>query len=767
MAVKRRAAGRPGPVRAGTVAVAVLVSLAAACWLAARHLGAEIRERFDGQRWALPTLVYARPLELYAGLPLSQRDFEEELQLAGYRRGATAEGAGSYMVNGSTIRLVSRDFHYPGGLEPGRAMAVRFAGDRLAALQDGDGRPLALARLDPPRIGSFHPLVHEDRIVLSRAEIPPLLIDTLLAVEDRQFYAHHGVAPLSLLRALVANLRAGRTVQGGSTLTQQLVKNLFLSSERTIGRKVREAVMALLLERHVGKEEILATYVNEVFLGQDDNRAVHGFALASQFYFRTELADLRPEQVALLVGLVKGPSLYDPRRHPEASRERRNLVLATMRERGLLDEAAYRAAQARPLLESEVHRNGFNRYPAFLQLVRRQLAGEYQESDLKSGGLRILTTLDPRLQRGVEGNLGEQLLLLGKSRGDGLLEGAVVLTRRETGEVLAMVGGRDPLLPGFNRALEARRQIGSLVKPAVYLAALQEGRGLADVLDDSPVELPGEHGTKWQPQNYDRRQHGRVPLYLALARSYNLATVRLGLEVGLPRVVETLAALGHQEAIEPYPSLLLGAVEMTPFEVCQLYQTIAAGGFFTGLRAIDSVMAGDGRLLTRYGLAVAQRIAPEPAYLLTHALQRAVSEGTAASLLSSPLRRLQVAGKTGTTNEMRDSWFAGFSGDHLAVVWVGRDDNTPTGLSGASGALRVWRAIMEDIPTSPLAPMPPQTIAWAEVDTAGYDTLPSAGGALRLPVLASSLAERPAAGAVQGEEKTLLDTIGGWLPWRP
>jgi penicillin-binding protein 1B len=757
--VRRRLNQERGRIGLVTIVVVGLAAFGATCWMAAHHLGTEIRDRFDGRRWSLPAIVYARPLELYPGLTLSPQALEEELQLAGYRRDGKAEGAGSYAASGGTVRLVSRDFHYPSGVEAGRAMTVTFAGGTVATLSDGAGKALPLVRLDPVRIGSFHPLVHEDRLLVAASEIPPLLRDTLLAVEDRNFYDHFGIAPTSLVRALVANLRAGRTVQGGSTLTQQLVKNLFLSNERTFSRKAQEAIMALLLEGYADKEEILTTYVNEVFLGQDDNRAVHGFALASQFYFRRDLGDLRPDQVALLVGLVKGPTAYDPRRKPEECRQRRDLVLAIMRERGLIEEGGYREALTRAVNEVPVQKHGFNRFPAFLQLVRQQLAGEYKEEDLKNGGLRILTTLDPRLQTAAERHLQEKLLLFGTKHKDGGLEGAVVVTGRENGEVLALVGGKDPLLPGFNRALQAKRQIGSLVKPAVYLAALQRGYGLADPLDDSLLRLPTEGGKDWQPENYDRREHGSVPLYLALAHSYNLATVRLGLAIGLDQVVATLGALGYQGTIEAYPSLLLGAIEMTPLEVCQIYQTIAAGGFFTGLRAINSVMDSQGGLLNRYGLAVAQRIEPEPAFLLTHALQRVVSEGTAADLLSSPLRRHHIAGKTGTTDNLRDSWFAGFSGDHLGVVWIGRDDNGVTGLTGASGALRVWRAMMEEFATSPLQPVAPETIAWTTRETEGG----TGGKAAPLPRIAANPARSGGTVAPPAAEPSLLDTIGRWF----
>ena len=388
------------------------------------RLSEEIRQRFDGKRWSLPAIVYARPLELYPGLRLSLEMLEEELQLSGYRREKKEKGAGSYARNGSTLRLVTRDFQYPSGPEPSRQLTITFAAEHIATLTSGEGgKPVSLARLDPARIGSFHPTVHEDRLILTREEIPRLLVETLLAIEDRDFYSHHGIAPLGIARALFANIRAGKTVQGGSTLTQQLVKNLFLNRERTLWRKAQEAVMAVILEYHYGKDEILTAYMNEVFLGQDDNRAVHGFALASQFYFRRQLQDLRPDQIAVLVGMVKGPSAYDPRRNPEKCLERRNVVLENMATHGILTKAAYTEAAARPIAEVAVQKNGFNRFPAFLELIKQQLAGEYREEDLRTNGLRILTTLDPQLQYQVEKNLQETIAALENKQGYQDLEG--------------------------------------------------------------------------------------------------------------------------------------------------------------------------------------------------------------------------------------------------------------------------------------------------------------------------------------------------------
>ncbi len=740
------------------------------------RLDKEIRQRFDGKRWSLPAIVYARPLELYPGLRFSPEMLEEELQLAGYRKESREGGAGSYARASLTISLVSREFYFPSGYEPSRHLTVTFGKGQVATLTSGADRlPVPLARLDPAGIGSFHPLVHEDRLLVNRADIPELLVKALLAMEDRNFYEHHGIAPLAILRALFANIRAGRTVQGGSTLTQQLVKNLFLSSERTLPRKVQEAVMAILLEYHYTKDEILTAYVNEVFLGQDNNRAVHGFALASQFYFRRGIADLRPDQIAILVGMIKGPSYFDPRRHPDHCLERRNLVLTVMADQGLLGGTELAEASARPLTEVAVHKGGFNRFSAFLDLVRQQLAGEYREEDLQANGLQIFTTLDPQIQQQVENNLLKTIAVLETQRKEQALQGAVLVTNRANGEVLALAGGKNPREDGFNRALQARRPIGSLVKPAVYLAALRKGLTLASPLQDTALTLESVTGAPWRPENYDHKEHGQVPLFSALAHSYNLATVHLGLAVGLEAVVAAIRDLGYPENVQALPSMLLGALEMSPFEVGQIYQTIASGGFYTSLRAIGSVMAADHTLLTRYGLAVEQRVDPATTFLLTHALQRVISEGTGASLLRSGLRDHGVAGKTGTSDGLRDSWFAGFTGDHLTVVWLGRDDNQPSFLSGSTGALKVWESIMTNVPSAPLQVVEPEDIVWAGINRTTLQPDAAANSTL-LPFLAgtepasprspaAALASPAAVAPVPTPTPTkgLLETIGGWF----
>ena len=695
-----------------------LVLIIAALVFYGLGLRPEIEARFEGQRWSLPAAVYARPLELYVGQPLTPSMLEDELLLSGYRQESPPKSEGSYERQGMTMTVVSRGFYFPSGFEPSRRVILTFNSDGVTTITAGDNsQPLDLFRLDPARIGSFHPTAHEDRIVVTYEELPPLFVKSLLAVEDQKFFSHHGLSPLSILRALVVNIRAGATMQGGSTITQQLVKNLFLSNERTISRKFPEAMMAVLLETKYSKQEILTTYANEVFLGQDGNRAIHGFALAGQYFFHRTLADLSPAQIATLVGLVKGPSLYDPLKHPDKSLERRQIVLAKMAETGLINQEELAAANKEPLLDTEVQRGGFNRFPAFLDLVRQQLANQFQEKDLKTNGLQIMTTLDPRVQFNLEKSVHDSVERLEKRGKRSDIEVAAIVTNRDNGEVLALAGGKDPVNQGFNRALSARRQIGSLFKPVVYLTALENGYTLGSPVEDMAVNLPSGQDV-WSPDNFDRREHGRVALYQALANSWNLATIHLGMDVGLEKIIASAGRLGFPRQIAPLPSLLLGAVEMTPFEVAQIYQTMAADGFYTPLRAINTVMAADHSLLSQYSLTVEQRFDPTTIFLLNYGLQRVVAEGTASSLGRGKLADEHLAGKTGTTNDLRDAWFSGFSGNRVLVVWVGRDDNKPLGLTGASGALPIWERIMTDIGTSPLILTTPANVLWRRIDKA-------------------------------------------------
>ena len=659
-------------------------------------LDIQVTSQFAGKRWSLPARVYARPLELYVGRELSAQQFADELRALNYRPVNSVQQAGQYSRNRETFHVMTRPFTFWDGAEQERNLRVSLSASSVTELADrATGKDVSLARLDPVLVGSFYPAQNEDRVLLRLEEVPVSLTDALIAIEDRGFYRHHGVAPLAILRALWVNLQAGGVVQGGSTLTQQLVKNFFLSSERSLVRKINEAIMAVLLELHNSKDEILEAYLNEVYLAQDGNRSVNGFGLASYFYFDRPLGELGVEQYALLVGLVKGPSYYNPWRNPERALARRNLVLDVMAELQLISEQEATRAKTQRLGVGSAGRKAINTFPAFLDLVRRQLQTDYREEDITSEGLNIFTTLDPQVQWELEQVLQHGLTELETARGvkPDTLEGAAVVTTVQGGEVLAMAGGRNPKFAGFNRALDAHRQVGSLIKPAVYLTALEqpERYTLATLLDDSPLTFTARNGDVWEPGNYDKQNHGEVPLYSALAHSYNISTARLGLELGVDTVVATLHRLGVEQKLNPYPSLLLGAVEMSPFQVTRLYQTFASGGFVTPLRAITAVLAADQTPLQRYPLNVRAAIKPEYAHLVNTAMMYAVRQGTGQAIYHVLPHERSVAGKTGTTDDLRDSWFAGFTGDRLGVVWIGRDDNQSTGLTGSTGALRVWR----------------------------------------------------------------------------
>jgi len=661
-----------------------------------------IRDRFEGNRWEIPARVYASPLELYAGLPLKQHELLQELSRLNYRKVSSANEAATYQSRSGEIILNSRPFRFWDGPEVSKHLRILFDSSGVKAVEEqATGQAVSLARLDPAHIASIYPRHNEDRILVQLKDVPTLIQKSLIAVEDRKFHTHHGIDFAAILRAFYSNIKAGKTVQGGSTLTQQLVKNYFLSSERSIIRKLNEAIMAPLLELHYSKDDILESYLNEVYLGQDGQRSINGFGLASQFYFARSLKYLQPQQAALLVGLVKGPSYYDPRRHPERATARRNLVLDVMFERGLINQAERDKYKQSPLGVSREQKGSVTAYPAFLDLVKRQLRRDYRDEDLSSAGLHIFSTLKSDVQLKAEKALTGNLNALEKGYRlpKGRLQGAVIVADINNAEVVAVVGDRQVRFTGFNRALDAVRAIGSLIKPAVYLAALKTNKyTLASMISDEFIELeqPGKD-EKWAPQNYDKIYHDQVPLYLALAHSYNVATVRLGMEVGLSAVIDVLSDLGVHRPVKQYPSTLLGTLALSPLEVTQMYQTLANAGFYSPLRSIRAVLDAKGEPLNRYPLSVSQVIDARDSLIINDALHQVTRIGTAAQLQTLLPQGMKVAGKTGTTDDLRDSWFAGYSRDYLSVVWLGQDDDKPTKFTGSSGAMQVWASLFNAI----------------------------------------------------------------------
>ncbi len=706
------------------------------------YLDYNVRKQFEGRRWAIPAKVYASPVELYAGYEMSAAQFENLLEQLHYRRDYQLSGVGTYYKKGPYFYLNTRSFTFWDQQQPEMRVRVRFSSNRLSQLIDrSKSRDVAIMRLDPVQIGSFYPTRKEDRVLVRLEDVPKALLQGLFATEDRDFYKHFGVSPKAIARAMWANIRAGSIVQGGSTITQQLIKNFYLTSERSLWRKVNEAFMALILEARYSKDEILQAYLNEVYLGQDGASAVHGFGLAAEFYFGRPLQNLNLKQLATLVALVRGPSYYDPRRAPQRALKRRNLVLEKMRQLGYISVKQANAAKRQPLGVIPYRHHSVNRYPGFMELVRRQLQQEYRDEDLTSEGLRIFTTLDTQVQNILEKTIRVKLKQLEKRPRVDKLQTAAVVTRRDSGEVVALASGRDRFAAGFNRALDAVRPIGSLIKPVVYLTALQypEKYTITTLVSDTAIQVKGSKGKVWTPKNYDKREHGLVELHTALAQSYNLATVRIGMDIGIARTAKTLNSLGVKRPVNLYPSLLLGASPLTPLEVTQMYQTLAGDGFAMPLRAIRAVISSAGEPLQRYPLTVRQTVDPAAIFITNTILQEVMSEGTGRYAYSVMSRDLQLAGKTGTTNKLRDSWFAGFSGDYLSVVWIGRDDDKASGLTGSSGALRVWAALMKQIARQPVSLMPPDNIrmVWIDPET-GLQANAECPGARQYPYIAGS-----------------------------
>jgi penicillin-binding protein 1B len=731
------------------------------------YLDSIVQEKFSGKRWTIPAKVYARPLELFVGQKLSRDDFLLELDALGYRRESVANGPGAASVNGNNVDLNTRGFQFYEGADPAQQIHVRFSGDYVADLTAANGSKLAVARLEPLMIGGLYPKNLEDRILIKLDQAPPYLLDTLVTVEDRDFYHHFGVSPKSIARAFWVNASAGQMRQGGSTLTQQLVKNFYLTNERSITRKLTEAMMAILLEIHYSKQEILEAYLNEVFVGQDGQRAVHGFGLASQYFFSQPLSELKLHQVALLVGLVKGPSYYNPRRNPDRALERRNLVLDLLEQQGVASPEAVAAAKKMPLGVTKTGSLADSSFPDFLDLVKRQLRQDYRDEDLTEEGLRIFTSFDPILQMKSEAAVRESFAKMAGRKGSDEMETAMVVTNPETGEVQALIGSRQAGFAGFNRALDAVRPIGSLVKPAIYLTALERPQQytLTSWVPDEPFQVKGADGQIWKPQNFDHKAHGNIFLYQGLAHSYNLSSAKLGLDLGVPNVFKTLAKLGVTRDWPAFPSMLLGAGALSPIEVATMYQTIASGGFNTPLRGIRSVLTAEGEPLKRYPFQIQQRFDPGSIYLLQNAMQRVMREGTGKSVYNVLPSTLNLAGKSGTTNDSRDSWFAGFSQDLLAVVWMGRDDNGKTPFTGATGALQVWTSFMKKADPLPLDMAMPDNVvqAWVNAST-GQGTDASCPGAVQMPYIRGSEPQPgPACGGPTAPAESVMDWVKGWL----
>jgi penicillin-binding protein 1B len=698
------------------VAVVVVVGVAAAAlavlaWPRYRALERIVSERFGGRPWAVPARVYGDAFSVYPGLDLAGSGFFARLQRLGYREVPDAvrvRGEFRRDPRGTTIDLFLHEFHYPLHPEAGRAVRLELARGVVTGVRElASGDELFDLALEPEPLAGLYDEVWEERRVVPLAQVPPRVVQAVLAIEDGRFYEHGALDLRGIARALVRNVTAGHVVEGGSTLTQQLMKNFFLSEARTFRRKATELAMAIIAERRYTKDQILELYLNEIYLGQSGLKGIFGVSEAAHFYFGKELADLTTGEAALLAGLIRAPNAYSPFRNPERARGRRDLVLAAMTGAGVLDESEAAAARAEPIV-LRTFAPDRNEAPYFVDFVRRELAASYPPEALTGAGLRIFTALDPEMQIAAERAIQDGLQAierqhpkLARAEPEERLQAALIALHPATGEIRAMVGGRDYRVTQFNRVTDARRQPGSVFKPIVYFAALDPEGGPPHVLPtstiaDVPFTWPYD-GRSWTPANYQDRYLGMVTIRRALEMSLNSATARVAFEIGLPRVQDAAARLGFPDPLPALPAMVLGSFEATPLTIAEVYAVFASQGQRTHARAVKQV-ASEADQLVEGGrpLAIASVVSPQVTYLVTHLLEGVVDHGTGRGVRTAGFDR-PAAGKTGTTNDYGDAWFAGYTPDLVTVVWVGFDHRRPLGLSGGQAALPIWTAFMRAV----------------------------------------------------------------------
>ena len=666
-------------------------------------------------KWVLPAVVYSRPLELYPDQKLSLKQMEYELKLLKYRKVNNPQKPGEYATNPKTGRVVilRRPFEFPDGAENTVSLLVTFNGQRVAQIINADSHEeLGYVRMDPvllDRINRIDP--KEDRIFIQLSEVPEALVTTLLEIEDRSFRTNIGVNFFAIARAFIKNAIAHSVVEGGSTITQQLVKNYFLNSQKSYTRKFKEIIMALIMNHRYTKDQILEAYMNEIYLGQNGPAGIYGFGLASYFYFGVPISELTQDQMALLVGIIKGPSYYDPWRHPDQALERRNTVLAVLRNRGIINDTEFEQYSARPLGVIKRGSMNYSKTPAFMGVLKKEISSKF--------GIKIFTSLDPQAQQSAEDAVQNELNAIEKETGLRGMEAAMVVSSWRTAEVSAVVGSRTPQYAGFNRVMEGKRQVGSIIKPFVYLTAFHNGIHTGTMVNDAPITVKLADGKLWQPHNDDKQYHGRIPTYVAMARSMNVPTVKIGMRVGLNHVRDTLMNVGIEKSRIPfYPSMLLGTIELTPFEVTQIYTSLATDGSYKDLTTLRTVVK-DGKIVyERANSKVKPTLDPRDSYLTMYVMTEATKIGTGRRI-GRLFPNVNIATKTGTTNDSRDTWSVGIDSDLVVATWVGFDNNKSTGLFGSSGAMRVYGRFLQERGVNSLELKKPEGIKFVNFNKSG------------------------------------------------
>jgi penicillin-binding protein 1B len=683
-----------------------------------------VTEKFEGKKWRLPSKIYSDSYLLYVGISLRSEELKEKLRRLGYQEvqgEPKGKGQYHYQASNGVLEIYLQDFIYPTETFKGYPVRIAFQGSVVTRIENTvDGGEIFSLELEPELVSGLYDQIWQERRVVSLKEVPPLMIKAILAIEDERFYQHHGVDPVSILRATWINLRSAGVVQGGSTLTQQLMKNFFLSDERTLTRKVKEAVMAFIAERKYSKDEILENYLNEIYMGQKGSQGIFGVSEAAKFYFSKPLPELTAGEIAILAGLIRAPNRLSPYRSVEVATKRRNVVLAKLLDDKIITLKQYNAAIKEPVARRELVKVT-NDAPYYADFLRRELAENYSNAVLTTEGLRIFSGLDLHLQKIAERALADGLkkleetyASLRRKREDDKLEGAIIVIRPQTGEIKAMVGGRSYQISQFNRGFQAKRQPGSVFKPFVYLAALMSGAESGarftpvTMLEDSAFTWNYEN-QEWKPGNYNDEYFGVVTLRRALEKSLNAATARVARDVGIKRVRDLAQRLGIESSLPALPSLALGAVEVTPLEVAVAFSTLANNGVRTRPLSVKQVMDPSGRVLEKRDVRVEKVLSPQAAFMINYLLKGVFDRGTAESARRLGFTR-PAAGKTGTTNDNKDAWFVGYTPDLLAVVWVGFDNQSKLGLTGAQAALPIWAEFMKQatagMPISDFVPPP-------------------------------------------------------------
>ncbi len=688
-----------------------------------------VTDKFEGKKWALPSKIYSDSLTLYPGIDINSIDLSGRLKRLNYHRASAEPKQGEYRQEGNIIDIYLHNFIYPNKPFTGFPVRVYLKNTQIEKMENYlTKEELFSSEIEPELITAIFEGGWQERNLVKLSAVPKHLTDAIVTIEDIRFYEHFGIDPRSIARAIMANIKNVGVSQGGSTITQQLVKNMFLSHKRTFWRKINEAVMAVILDARYSKEEILEAYINEIYLGQRGSVGIFGFGEASHFYFSKEVSQLTLAESALLAGLIRSPNSYSPYVNINKSRTRRNLVLSKMMEKEKIANDEYKTALAEQIIMREYQIKD-NDAPYFVDYVRKQLQENYPESVLTSEGLQIFTTLDPNLQRTGERALKNGLAelerkypSLKRKEQDESLQGAILVIQPQTGYIKAMLGGRDYKITQFNRIAQAKRQPGSVFKPVVYLTALMpmpDGKPKftpSSIIDDSPITINFDN-KDWSPQNYDKKYYGNITLRTALEKSLNVSTVKIAQEAGVDNIISTAKALGIASPLQNIPSIALGTIELTPLEIGVAYSTIANSGIRPVPISIKDVIDKDGNVIEKKGLEMEQVVSPQATFVLTHLLKGVIDNGTAMAVRQAGFNKI-AAGKTGTTSDYKDAWFVGYTPELLCLVWVGFDQSDVLNLSGSQAALPIWTDFMKNALKEKESSdfLPPQGIIFKKVD---------------------------------------------------